>query len=295
MAIPLTPNLELPLLKAINDAGGNLDVLGASESVASCYPELTAEDKASRLNSGGNRWVNRVQWARQNLVLKGDLDGTVRGQWQITAKGKARLAREWASWKPEYSTRLAASTREAHHREVTEDRETTSPETKDPYEDLDVAWEDVRKHVERELLEKVKTISPSLFEILVGQLLDRLGYSSIQVTGRSGDGGIDGECCIDSLGLYKVLFQAKRWSSQVGAPDVRGFIGALHTHRVNQGIFITTSTFSDNARDESNRSGNVKLIDGMQLAVQMVRAGLGFRKTNLEVPKIDNDYFEGLV
>lgn len=77
---------------------------------------------------------------------------------------------------------------------------------------------------------------------------------------------------MDSLGLYRVLFEAKRWSHQVGSPDVRGFIGALHTRRVDRGIFITTSTFSDSAREEAERSGNVRLLE---LALQMVRGELG--------------------
>lgn len=294
MAIPLTRNLELPLLKVIDDSGGMLDVVDACEAVARHYPQLTVEDKASSLESGGNRWVNRVQWTRQNLVLKGEMDGSVRGQWRITQQGKARLAREWAFWKPEYSTKLGipVSRAEVPHPTISPQED---PEREDPYENLEGAWKGVRVHVERELLERVRQISPSLFETLVAHLLERLGYSSIQVTGRSGDGGIDGECCIDSLGLYKVLFQAKRWSQQVPPAEVRGFIGALHTRRVDHGIFITTSTFSDSARKDAERSANIKLIDGVELSKQMIRAGLGVRKTDLQIPKIDNDYFTGLV
>ncbi|MGQ9788864.1 MAG: restriction endonuclease [Candidatus Hadarchaeaceae archaeon] len=150
-----------------------------------------------------------------------------------------------------------------------------------------------------EILKRIRNFSFSLFESLVAELLEKLGYGkksdgSIRVTGRSGDGGIDGECCLDKLGLHKVVFQAKKWTAPVGSREVRDFIGALDTSRVDRGIFITTSSFSNDAIETAKRSGKVKLIDGKTMASLMIECGLGVRKRSLDLPLIDEDYFAGL-
>nr|WP_276975837.1 restriction endonuclease [Ferrimicrobium acidiphilum] len=116
----------------------------------------------------------------------------------------------------------------------------------------------------------------------------------MKVTGRTGDGGIDGECAMDRLGLYKAKFQAKRWKNSVSSGEVRDFIGALTTERVDQGIFVTTSSFTPDAVTTAQKSGKVKLIDGKELARMMVESGQGVTKKTLDIPKIDEEYFSGL-
>jgi restriction system protein len=96
------------------------------------------------------------------------------------------------------------------------------------------------------------------------------------------------------LGLHKVLFQAKRWTRSVGSEVVRNFVGALVSNRVERGILVSTSSFSDAAKKEAIKSGNVKLIDGKELVSLMIRCGLGVRKRRLNIPIIDEDYFSGL-
>ncbi|MGQ9788865.1 MAG: winged helix-turn-helix domain-containing protein [Candidatus Hadarchaeaceae archaeon] len=104
--IPLEKSIELPLLKTLAEAGGRLEMKQAVEKVENYFPELTDEEKASKLKSGGNRWINRVQWVRQHLVEKGEMYSPERGIWGITDLGKARLKKEWSGWKPEYSRRV---------------------------------------------------------------------------------------------------------------------------------------------------------------------------------------------
>lgn len=293
MPFPLEKNIELPLLKEIDEAGGSLRGRDAVARVEKYFPELTDEDKASTLESGGNRWVNRVQWVRQSLVLKGELDSPEWGIWRITNKGKTRLDQEWSGWKAEYSQRDLAT--------VPGERITVLGEepTGDPREELENAWGILIESVKKDMLKRVQDLPPSLFESLVAQLLEKFDYGnqrdgSIRVTGRSGDGGVDGECCLDPLGLHKVLFQAKRWTQSVGPGVVRDFIGALDTRRVDRGILISTSVFSDAAKEVARRSGKVKLVDGKELVGMMIRCGLGVRKSSLDVPKVDEDYFSGL-
>src|SRR6267143_3811130 len=102
MTMPPANDIELPLLKAIEAAGGVLDSSVAAQTVTEYYPELTKEDLASRLDSGGLRWPNRVQWARQSLVDKGDLIPPSRGTWAISDRGRERLKRQFPNWRPRY-------------------------------------------------------------------------------------------------------------------------------------------------------------------------------------------------
>ncbi len=266
----------------------------AKEKVKRFYPDLTQEDLTSRLDSGGNRLNNRIGWARQDLVLSGDVERTTTGIWVITAKGKQRLEQEWSTWKPEYY-------KVPSPRPQTVVQPVAQPQSGggDPIEQLEQARRVLIGHVQGEILERLHAVDPGEFENIIAELLEKLEYGnrsdgSIRVTGRSGDGGIDGECALDRLGLYKAKFQAKRWTNPVSSKEVRDFIGALTTERVEQGIFVTTSTFTTDALSTAQRFGKVKLIDGEELSRIMVEAGLGVIKKSLDIPKIDEDYFGGL-
>ncbi len=103
------------------------------------------------------------------------------------------------------------------------------------------------------------------------------------------------EITAEDLGLYQLHFQAKRWKNQVGAEEIRGFIGGMQTsHHTEYGIFVTTSDFSKDAVETGQKSGKVKLINGRDFAALMIKYGLGVTKSQLHVAKIDHDYFEGL-
>jgi len=102
LPFPTQENIELPLLKVIEESGGQLSLDEAVKKVTDIFDRLTEEDKTRRLATGRKRWSNRVQWARYRLLRKGELDGSVWGVWKITAKGRARLLAEWSLWKPRY-------------------------------------------------------------------------------------------------------------------------------------------------------------------------------------------------
>jgi len=288
MTVPLQKSIELPLLKVIADGGGSLRLREAVEKVEKYFPELTDEDRASRLKSGGNKWINRVQWVRQHLIGKGELDSPEWGVWRITDSGKSRLDKELSKWKAEYSRKDFIKNQGKLVTDMAEEL------IGSPREELENAYNVLLESVEDDMLNHVQNISPPLFESLVAQLLEELGYGSVKVTGRSGDGGVDGECCLDPLGLHKFLFQAKRWTQSIGSEVVRNFVGALVSNRVEHGILVSTSRFSDAAKKESIKSGRVKLIDGKGLVSLMIRCGLGVRKSRLDIPTIDEDFFSGL-
>jgi len=143
-------------------------------------------------------------------------------------------------------------------------------------------------------------LPPSFFERLVVELLVKMGYGgSIKDAGRaigkSGDEGIDGTIKEDKLGLDIIYIQAKRWQigNSVGRPEIQKFVGALAGQGAKKGIFITSSTFTNEARDYSPKNETkIVLIDGERLAQLMIDHNIGVSTSNVyEIKKIDNDYF----
>lgn len=300
MRMPTAVNIELALLKALDEAGGQLAFGDALTKVKEKYPELTEEAKTSVLSSGGNRLNNRIAWTRQHLVGKGEVDSSTYGVWRITDMGKTRLKDEWDGWKPEYpELRERVSYNDSKSNNITPTREIETTPITSPEEELDTVRKDMIKNIKDEILDRLKHIDSSTFEIVVGHLLEKLSYGNlvdgtIKVTGRSGDGGIDGFCSMDKLSLTKILFQAKRWENNVPPTAVRDFIGAVHNKRANYGVLITTSGFSNQAVDEARQSGNIRLITGDELASTMIDIGLGVKTNTLSYYKIDEEYFAGL-
>jgi restriction system protein len=169
-----------------------------------------------------------------------------------------------------------------------------------PEELLTSGYVKLKKQVEAELLSRVKGCAPDFFERLVVKLLTTMGYGGSladagRAIGRSGDGGIDGVIKEDKLGLDLLFIQAKRWdNTTVGRPEIQKFVGALYGKKAKKGIFITTSTFSKDAREYADAlESKVILIDGVQLSELMFEYGVGVATINSYVVKrIDSDFFE---
>ena len=142
--------------------------------------------------------------------------------------------------------------------------------------------------------ERMLVLSPGGFEKLSQRLLREAGFQEVRVTGRSGDGGIDGDGVlqINPLVSFKVLFQCKRYSGAVGASQIRDFRGAM-TGRADKGIIITTGTFTSDARKEGVRDGAppIELVDGEKLIDMLEDLELGLiPRTTYDV---DEDFFAG--
>jgi restriction system protein len=298
LVLPTQTLIEVPLLKVVDDNGGELSTAVAIEKVTQFFPEISPEDLASRLKSGANRWKNRVRWAKQNLILQGELDNSVRNIWKITDKGRTRLTRDWPSWRQRKIESLTAQVSEnlaqIEPSQLLEAIQHGSKVEMNPEELLEASLSKMTEDLKTEILNTLWNLEPSLFESVTADLLEKMGYGNVQVTGRASDGGIDGHCSLDALGLVKVHYQAKRWKTQVGAKEIRDFIGGLQTKRGERGIFVTTSTFTKEAVETADKAGIIKLVNGEELANLMIKFGLGVNKTNLESAKIDRDYFEGL-
>ena len=168
--------------------------------------------------------------------------------------------------------------------------------TASPDDRLEEALAEIRRTVSAEVIEALRQVSPTFFETIVLDVLHRMGYGAsradLQRVGGTGDGGIDGIISLDKLGLEKVYVQAKRWQQPVGRPEVQAFYGALAGQRANKGVFITTSSYTQQASEFARSVERVVLVDGARLAELMIDHEVGVTLRALSVPKLDSDYFE---
>lgn len=163
---------------------------------------------------------------------------------------------------------------------------------------IETAYQQLRQSLAAQLLQIIATCSPAFFERLVIDLLVKMGYGGTrkdggQAIGKSGDGGIDGIIKEDRLGLDVVYIQAKRWEGTVSRPEIQKFVGALEGQKARKGVFITTSDFSQSARDYASLvNTKIVLIDGQTLAQLMIGYDIGVNLlATYALKRVDADYF----
>lgn len=305
MAVPTYDQLMLPLLSL---AANNLahDLPTAERYLAEEF-KLSDEDKALLLPSGQQTALrNRTGWASFYLMKAGLLVKPKRGYFEITPRGlevlktpPAAIDKAYLSKFPEFLEFLSGSGSQDNGA-ASSQLETEAGATKvTPDEALQGAYQQLRGELASEVLAKLLQVAPDFFENIVVELLVAMGYGGSrrdagERIGRSGDGGIDGIIKEDRLGLDTIYIQAKRWQGTVGRPEIQKFVGALHGQRARKGVFMTTSTFSPDARDYvSHIDVKVVLLDGMQIANLMIDAGVGVTPVaSYVVKRLDSDYFE---
>lgn len=140
-----------------------------------------------------------------------------------------------------------------------------------------------------------KKLSPSAFERLIQRILREKGFSQVEITGKSGDGGIDGKgiAKINGILSFHIVFQCKRYKGKVPASDIRDFRGSM-VGRTDKGLFITTGTFTRDAIKEANRDGapSIDLMDGEKLAEKLKELNLGINTELKEHITINENWFE---
>lgn len=299
MAIPDYQTCMLPLLKFYADGQEHAN----RESIDTLAAEfkLTDEERRQMLPSGvQGLFDNRVNWARTFMKKAGLIETTKRGVHQITKRGKDVLKKNPARIDVSYLNQFQEfqDFRAIRHTKEEEETPELDLNSKTPEESLEGAYQKLRGDLAAELLQRLKTCSPTFFERLVVEVIVKMGYGGTRkdagkAVGRSGDGGIDGIIKEDKLGLDAIYIQAKRWESTVGRPEIQKFIGALAQQRAKKGLFITTSSFSADAEDCVSRiEAKVVLIDGEDLAQLMIDHNVGVSTVGTyEIKKIDSDYF----
>ena len=226
MAIPDFQSVMLPFLETLRD-GKERIMRELTEALAVRFG-LTDEERQELLPSGQQTlFSNRVAWAKSHMKNAGLILNPTRGKVSISDAGRKVLEQKPATINckflkqfPPYLTFIGQAPGQG-----TEGKEETVLEsTQTPLELLDASFNTLRKATAEELLAKLKACSPGFFEHVVVRLLRAMGYGGVtgdaSVTGKSGDGGIDGIIKEDKLGLDVVCIQAKRWDGSVGRPVI---------------------------------------------------------------------------
>ncbi|MDU1349275.1 restriction endonuclease [uncultured Clostridium sp.] len=302
MAIPTYEQLMLPLLEILR----NKNIYTNKECIDILAEKLNITEKELRelLPSGKKKvFYDRVNWAKTYMKKAGLVEAPRRGTIRITQLGLELLQENPLDIKSKdllryssFNDFINASNRNEENSAINE----VSLNEKTPSEEIANAFENLKTSLADEILEKINSCSFDFFEKLVIELLIKMGYGGSReeagrATKKTGDEGIDGIINEDRLGLDSIYIQAKRWKDTVvGRPEIQKFSGALDTPGASKGIFITTSTFSKEAREyvKAINTKNIVLIDGMQLAQYMIEFNVGVSTEIIyEVKKIDTDYF----
>lgn len=301
--IPDYQSLMLPLLRLVSD-GLEHKYRDLIENLATEFH--VTDDERKELLASGNQPIfdNRVGWAKTYLKKAGLLDSPKRATFVITDIGlqtlKKNLDRIDAKYLRQFPAFLEFQNASRNENENVEEITTLEPIEQTPEENLDKAYQRIRKSLASELINRVVDLSPTFFERLVVELLVKMGYGGSikdagKAIGKSGDEGIDGTIKEDKLGLDIIYIQAKRWKpgNVIGRPELHKFVGALAGQGAKKGIFITTSNFTKEALEYTPKNETkIVLIDGEQLAQLMIDYNLGCTTQQIyELKKIDSDYF----
>lgn len=309
MAIPKYDEIMLPLLRLLAD-GQPHHQRDLATQIADHF-KLTEEERNLLLPSTTSTYIrNRTGWAGFHLRKAGLADLPREATLQITAQGAELLKNPPPKLDRSFLMQLepfkqfmleqkqrgiaAARTKAAGIAPAASSEEEGTPE-----ERIDAAFNELKETLIADLLAKLLTVNPFRFEQVVLDLLVAMGYGGSRkeaaaVTQKTGDEGIDGVINEDRLGLDVIYIQAKRWKSNVGRPEIQSFVGALAGKKATKGVFITTSTFHDNATDYAEGlHQKVILIDGRRLAELMIEHNIGIAEEHAyRIKKIDSDYFD---
>lgn len=301
MAIPTFQTLMLPLLRLAKDRKEH-SVKEFLEPLAKEF-KLTDEDLSVMNQSGQSTFYNRVAWAKTYMKQAGLFELTQRGSFRITDRGLEVLKKDLKSIDVKFLEQFKEFTEFRKRKtpdQVQESFTSMSPnEQQTPEEFVETAFKKFRQELETELLMTLNACSPSQFEKIVVDVLVKMGYGGNwldagKAIGKPGDEGIDGIIKEDRLGLDTIYIQAKKWEGSVGRPEVQKFAGALQGKKAKKGVFITTSSFSNEALEYVEHLENkIVLIDGKTLADLMIDFNVGIVPVGVyETKKIDMNYFE---
>ena len=278
-AVPKYHELFNPLLAALHELGGSGTISEIYETVAqqSDLPDEVVEIPHNPDKTNRTELEYRLAWARTYLKKYGLINNSERGVWVIEPE-----KRDVASVDPDD---VVQTVREQMRRE----REERGEEEDDDVPEQEETW---RTKLHRVLTQK---LSPDAFERLTKRLLRESGFIQVEVTGRSGDGGVDGNGIIQINGFlsFHVVFQCKRYQGSVSASAIRDFRGAM-VGRADKGLMITTGSFTRSAIREATRDGAppIDLVDGDELAEKLKELDLGVETELVEQVHVDEEWFE---
>lgn len=306
MAVPKYNEFFSPVLRALED--GQIKRALEIRKYALNYLNVSEEDRKQMLPSNTQRLVdNRATWAITYLCKANLIERVAKGKYKITNTGIQVLHEkkdhvelkdlyQFDSFRQFINTdTMSEEKKDLSKPSVLEDWQEGTPQ-----DNLNASMEQINKELSANLLSEIMERSSAFFEKMVVQLLLKMGYGSALedgfVTGCSGDEGIDGIIREDKLGFSSIYIQAKRWAEDkaIGRPEIQKFVGALAGQGAQKGLFITTGTFTKEARSyvEKQLSTKVVLVDGEKLTKLMIEYNLGVSvETVYTIKKIDTDFF----
>jgi len=285
--IPQYHELLNPLLKALRELGGSGSIEEIDQKVAEIIklPEDILNIPHNPEKSSQTKIEYRLAWARTYLKKYGILENSERGVWSIVPEKREIIHVD----APAVVRTVRAEIKK--HKEKAPKIGTAEDDAVVEISDESELW---RTDLHRIL---VNELSSDAFERLTKRFLRESGFVQVEVTGRTGDGGIDGKGIMRLSGLlsFHVVFQCKKYKGAVSAPDIRDFRGAM-IGRADKGLFITTGTFTREAVREATRDGAppIDLVDGDQFADKLKELGLGLKKEMVEKITVDENWFKNI-
>jgi restriction system protein len=300
MSIPTVNDLLHPLLGLAER--GDISRRNATPVMADHF-KMTPAERDARIPSGASTFVrHRTGWAMSYLTKAKMIAKVAPNTYRITDFGRDFLQQHTSGFGVRELAALPGW-KDAWEASKKDKPAESSPESeRTPVEALDAAVATLKADLKNRLLAAIVDQSPAFFERLVLDVLIKMGYGgsredAAQHLGRSGDEGVDGRINQDPLGLDQVFVQAKRYAANnvVDRKSVQAFVGSMTGQGATKGIFITTSSFNENAREFVQRGSQTKvvLIDGNALLELMLRHHIGLRvERRVEVLDIDQNYFD---
>lgn len=283
--IPRYGDLILPTflaLKKMGGSGSNEDIL--EQIIADLKLPNSVVDAPHKGSTSMTELAYQAAWARTYLKNYGVIANSSRGVWAITP--------DFAHTDSLNPKEIVATVVKNKNKKVLPQEAEIAGANPDP-EDDGVEEPDEVKPWRAKLSDILHTMDPYGFERLAQRILRECGFSQVEVTKKSGDGGIDGtgKLKINGIFSFNVAFQCKRYSGVVGASAIRDFRGSLTTD-IEKGVLITTGTFSKAAKDEASNPGKqqIDLIDGEELINKIAEYGIGVRE--VITYEIDEDFFD---
>lgn len=269
-----------PIIEVLRDLDGSGTSSEVTDEVVERM-EIPDDELSVILKSGQSRVYNQVHWGRMYLVNAGIIDSSRRGVWTLTEHGNSLNLSQFDAYA------VFKAVQEKFQSKKKSTIEDDAKEINDGPDDNDDEPEETT-----DLLDVLKGLSPHGFERLCQRLLRENGFQQVTVTGKSGDGGIDGigTLQINKFVSFTVLFQCKRYQKVVSPSYVRDFRGAMEG-RADKGIILTTGFFSAQAKQEARRDGAkpIQLVNGDDLVELFQSLELGVKPQVTYV--VDHEFF----
>lgn len=281
VSVPPAYTFAWTIVQALRELNGSGTIQEINEQCVKLR-SLTEEQQSVPAKRGGTEVHYRLAWARTLAKKLGLITSSGRGVWALTEAGRSVTQLEVDKLRRRRNRDLAAQRKATALVNQDDDPGAEDLFDHDPSTDDEDLAELEQQNWKEQLLDVLKAMPPDAFERLTQRLLREAGFANVLVTGRSGDGGIDGTGVYRAMRLmsFPVYFQCKRYSGTVGASRVRDFRGAM-VGRGDKGMLITTGTFTASAQAEATRDGAppIDLVDGDQLVELLRDFNLGVATT----------------